>query len=114
MTLFKKTSATALMSLFATAMFVTAPASAEVNPFSSADTTTVTFAASGDKCGEGKCGEGKAKAKGKCGEGKCGEGKAKAKGKCGEGKCGEGKAKAKGKCGEGKCGEGKAKTKCGG
>jgi uncharacterized low-complexity protein len=35
-------------------------------------------------CGEGKCGEKKAK------DGKCGEGEKKAKdGKCGEGKCGE-------------------------
>ncbi|MDZ7802924.1 hypothetical protein [Thiohalophilus sp.] len=62
------------------------------------------------KCGEGKCGGDKDKAKkeGKCGEGKCGGDKDKAKkeGKCGEGKCGGDKAKAKkeGKCGEGKCG----------
>ena len=74
-----------------------------------------TALAKGDKCGgdmDGKCGEGKDKAKkcgeGKCGEGKCGEGKDKAK-KCGDGKCGEGKDKAK-KCGDGKCGDGK----CGG
>ena len=56
------------------------------------------------KCGEGKCGDGKAKKEGKCGEGKCGDGKAKMKGKCGEGKCGDGKDKKKSKCGEGKCG----------
>jgi len=62
------------------------------------------------KCGEGKCGGSKAKAKpaeGKCGgstakteEGKCGGSKAKAE----EGKCG-GKAKAE----EGKCGGSKTK-----
>jgi uncharacterized low-complexity protein len=55
------------------------------------------------KCGEGKCGDDKAK------EGKCGDDKAKHEGKCGEGKCGDDKKKEgekgeEGKCGEGKCG----------
>ena len=72
MNLLKKTSAAALLSVFAAAMFVTAPASAEVNPFASQDVVNVSVMAGGEKCGEGKCGEGKAKAKGKCGEGKCG------------------------------------------
>ena len=122
MNLLKKSGLAAIMGLLAFSVFASNVAKAETNPFSAQN--LVTFAA--EEASEGKCGEGKAKAKGKCGEGKCGEGKAKAKGKCGEGKCGEGKgkakgkcgegkAKAKGKCGEGKCGEGKAKDKkCGG
>ena len=107
MNLLKKPGLAAVMGLLALSVFASNVAKAETNPFASQD--LVTFAEEGKS--EGKCGEGKDKAKGKCGEGKCGEGKAKAKGKCGEGKCGEGKAKAKGKCGEGKCGEGKAKAK---
>ncbi len=81
----------------------------------------------GDKCGEGKCGEGKdtkktakeskksLKAEGKCGTEKSTEAKKstkKSESKCGEGKCGTEKSKevkktAKkkdSKCGEGKCG----------
>ena len=55
----------------------TALAADEVNPFMTADVMTVESSESGKKCGDGKCGEGKAK--GKCGEGKCGEGKSKSK-----------------------------------
>ena len=123
MSILKKSSIAALLSIFALSAMGTLPAKAESNPFAAQNLMTIS-APDGhkqDKCGEGKCGEAKAKklTKGKCGEGKCGEAKAKklTKGKCGEGKCGEAKAKklTKGKCGEGKCGEAKAKThKCGG
>ena len=115
MSIIKQVSITALAGLLALSAFTSVSVKAETNPFANQELMTVVSMddKAKSKCGEGKCGEGKAKAKGKCGEGKCGEGKAKAKGKCGEGKCGEGKAK--GKCGEGKCGEGKAKSKkCGG
>ena len=94
-------------------------------------------ASSTDKCGAGKCGDGKAKNEdkaksdddnAKCGAGKCGDGKAKDKdAKCGDGKCGDGKTKEgkasensdndandtnrkkdkDAKCGTGKCGNGK-------
>jgi len=132
MKLFKKSSMTALLGLFALTLAVTTPAKAETNPFETKSMTTIVAAdasgkcgegkkASKGKCGEGKCGESKKAKKGKCGEGKCGEGKKAKKGKCGEGKCGEGKKASKGKCGEGKmekkgkCGEGKSKAKkCGG
>jgi uncharacterized low-complexity protein len=99
MNLLKKSGLVAVTGLLAFSVFASNIAKAETNPF--VNQTLVTVAADAGekaKCGEGKCGEGKAKAKGKCGEGKCGEGKAKAKGKCGEGKCGEGKGKTK-KCG---------------
>ncbi len=62
----------------------------------------------------GKCGNDKTKdsikdAK-KCGEGRCGEGKAKDTTRCGEGKCGDDKkkeakkSKSESRCGTGKCG----------
>ena len=111
MKLLQKSGLAAMMGLLAFSVFASNVAKAEVNPFSAQ--TLVTFIAEDAtkaKCGEGKCGENKAKAKAKCGEGKCGENKAKAKAKCGEGKCGENKAKANAKCGEGKS---KSK-KCGG
>ena len=90
MKLLKKSGLAAMMGLLAFSVFASNVAKAEVNPFSAQ--TLVTFIAEDAtkaKCGEGKCGENKAKAKAKCGEGKCGENKAKAK-------CGEGKSK---KCG---------------
>ena len=94
MNILKKSGLAAIMGLIAFSVFASNVAKAEVNPFAAQD--LVTFAPGGHsegktKCGEGKCGESKAKAKAKCGEGKCGESKAKAKAKCGEGKCGEGK-----------------------
>ena len=85
MSLFRKSGLVAIMGLFAFAVFASNVAKAETNPFASQ--TLVSFTA--EEASEGKT-------KGKCGEGKCGESKAKAKGKCGEGKCGESKAKAKG------------------
>ncbi|MDP2227837.1 MAG: hypothetical protein Q8J78_10235 [Moraxellaceae bacterium] len=90
------------------------------NPFGSATVNGAMTLAAHDaghegKCGEGKCGGAKTKAKeGKCGEGKCGGAKTDAKakeGKCGEGKCGGAKTDAKAKAKEGKCGEGKCGSK---
>ena len=86
MSIIKKSSVAALLSIFALSAMVTVPAQAESNPFATQNLMTIS-ASDGhkqDKCGEGKCGEGKAKklTKGKCGEGKCGEGKAKTQ-KCG-------------------------------
>lgn len=80
MNLLKKTSLLAITSILALSVSVINIAKAESNPFASQELVTYTAEESKAKCGEGKCGEGKAKAK--CGEGKCGEGKAKAK-KCG-------------------------------
>jgi len=101
-------------------------ASAEANPFASAELSSGYMQLAEGKCGgemkakhEAKCGgnmkdEAKAMKEGKCGEAKCGaDMKEKAdkmkEGKCGEAKCGsEMKEKAKsmkeGKCGEAKCG----------
>ena len=117
MTLVNKKRLITLTALFALGLFTSNLTKADTNPFASDDLKLVTAEHVQGKCGEGKCGETKAKTKGKCGEGKCGETKAKPvkKSKCGEGKCGESKAKSvkTSKCGEGKCGEGKTK-KCGG
>ena len=95
MSIFKKSGLAAVVGLLAFSVFTSNIAKAETNPFAVQDLVTFTT----EKASEGKCGEGKAKAKGKCGEGKCGEGKAKAKRKCGEGKA------------KGKCRESKGKTK---
>ncbi|MDT8282206.1 MAG: hypothetical protein RQ982_05260 [Gammaproteobacteria bacterium] len=108
----KKSLAVVLGTTFSAAMSASPVVNADANPFGmqNLEGGYIQVAEAEGKCGEGK---GKAKAEGKCGEGKCGEGKdkAKAEGKCGEGKCGEGKAKTEGKAkAEGKCGEGK----CGG
>ena len=78
MNLLKKSGLAAVMGLLAFSVFTSNVAKAEVNPFASQD--LVTFAPDGAsegkaKCGEGKCGESKAKSKAKCGEGKCGQGK---------------------------------------
>jgi|MDSY01.1.fsa_nt_gb uncharacterized low-complexity protein len=112
MNLFKKPLLITITALFALGLLSSNIAKAETNPFASANLMSIT-----SDHAQGKCGETKAESKGKCGEGKCGETKAKVtkKSKCGEGKCGEAKAKTtkKSKCGEGKCGEGKTK-KCGG
>ena len=119
MNLFKKPLLIALTALFTLGLLTSNIAKADTNPFASADLMSITSEHVNHKCGEGKCGEAKAKStkKAKCGEGKCGETKAKTtkKAKCGEGKCGEAKAKEtkQSKCGEGKCGEGETK-KCGG
>ena len=88
-------------------------ASADTNPFASAELSSGYMQLAEGKCGENmkeaKCG-GDKKAEGKCGdkmkEAKCGEDK-KAEGKCGEAKCGADKKKAEGKCGEAKCGANK-------
>ncbi|MCJ8271778.1 MAG: hypothetical protein MJK04_20560 [Psychrosphaera sp.] len=86
-------------------------ASADTNPFASAELSSGYMQLAEGKCGEAKCGADKKKAEGKCGEAKCGaDKKAEAEGTCGgdktsEGKCGEEKkADKEGKCGEGKCG----------
>jgi uncharacterized low-complexity protein len=81
MNIIKKSSVVALLSIFALSAMITLPAKAESNPFAAQNLMTIS-APDGhkkDKCGEGKCGEAKAKklTKGKCGEGKCGEAKAK-------------------------------------
>lgn len=74
-------------------------ASADTNPFASAELSSGYM-----QLAEGKCGEMKSDAEAKCG----GDMKTDAEGKCGEGKCGEDKkAEKEGKCGEGKCGENK-------
>jgi len=84
-------------------------ASADTNPFASAELSSGYMQLAEGKCGEAKCGADKKKAEGKCGEAKCGADK-KAEGSCGadkadkEGSCGEDKAEKEGKCGEGKCG----------
>ncbi|MDP7591521.1 MAG: hypothetical protein QF552_02270 [Litorilituus sp.] len=90
MNLSKKSGLSVLMGFVAFSLFATHVVNAEINPFTAQEAITQTVHAEAGKCGEGKCGESKAK-KGKCGEGKCGENKAK------KGKCGEGKSK---KCGE--------------
>ncbi|RKZ89203.1 MAG: low-complexity protein [Gammaproteobacteria bacterium] len=92
-------------------------ASADTNPFASAELSSGYMQLAEGKCGENmkeaKCG-GDKKAEGKCGEnmdkgheGKCGENMKKSEGKCGEAKCGADKKKAEGKCGEAKCGANK-------
>jgi uncharacterized low-complexity protein len=63
-------------------------ASADTNPFASAELSSGYMQLAEGKCGEAKCGADKKKAEGKCGEAKCGADKKKAEGKCGEGKCG--------------------------
>ena len=119
MNILKKSGLAVVMGVLAFSVFTSNVVKAEVNPFATQSLVTYTNES------EGKCGEGKMKAKaeekmkGKCGEskmkGKCGEGKMKTKahekmeGKCGEskmkGKCGEGKMKAKAhEKMEGKCG----------
>ncbi|MCJ8320279.1 MAG: hypothetical protein MJK12_11645 [Colwellia sp.] len=67
MSFIKQSSIAALVGIFTLSVFFTAPAKADTNPFASQELMTVV---SMDDKGNGKCGEGKAKAKGKCGEGK--------------------------------------------
>ena len=74
----KKSLSIAIGTTFAAAMAASPVASADTNPFGMQNMESGYM-----QVAEGKCGEGKAKAK----EGKCGEGKAK-EAKCGEGKCG--------------------------
>ena len=75
---------TVLTTLLSVSVLLMAPAQAEVNPFVNHTLSNVISdtGTESTKCGEGKCGENKVKAKSKCGEGKCGEGKSKTK-KCG-------------------------------
>jgi len=77
-------------------------ASADTNPFASAELSSGYMQLAEGKCGEAKCGADKKEAEGKCGEAKCGADKADK-----EGSCGEDKADKEGKCGEGKCGANK-------
>ena len=110
-----KTTIALAASAVLTAGLVLSPtlASADTNPFASAELSSGYMQLAEGKCGEkmkeAKCG-GEKKAEGKCGdkmkEAKCGEEK-KAEGKCGEAKCGADKKKAEGKCGEAKCGANK-------
>ena len=79
-------------------------ASADANPFASAELSSGYMQLAEGKCGEGKCGGDSKAEEGKCGEGKCGGDKKAEEGKCGEGKCGGDKKAEEGKCGEGKCG----------
>ncbi|TPH19151.1 hypothetical protein, partial [Litorilituus lipolyticus] len=78
MSLLNKSFLLAMSGVLAFSVFTSNVAQAEINPFSAKDTVTYAEKKDANKCGEGKCGEGKKKAKGKCGEGKCGEGKKKA------------------------------------
>ena len=94
----KKSLSIAMGATFVAAVTASPVANADSNPFGMQSLSSGYM-----QLAEGKCGEGKGKAKeAKCGEGKCGESKAK-EAKCGEGKCGGKKAK-EAKCGEGKCG----------
>lgn len=89
-------------------------ASADANPFASAELSSGYM-----QLAEGKCGDMKSDAEAKCGsdmkdkhEAKCGgdmQDKAEKmkEGKCGEAKCGADKKKSEGKCGEAKCGANK-------
>lgn len=88
-------------------------ASADTNPFASAELSSGYM-----QLAEGKCGEMKGDKEAKCGEemkgeheAKCGEDmKTEKEGKCGEAKCGaDKKTEKEGKCGEGKCGANKDK-----
>ena len=89
-------------------------ASADTNPFASAELSSGYMQLAEGKCGENmkkdheaKCGENmKKEAEGKCGENKNAEGKC-GEDKNAEGKCGADKKKAEGKCGEAKCGANK-------
>ncbi len=106
----KKSLSVAMGATFLTAMAASPIASADTNPFGMQNLESGYL-----QVAEGKCGEGKEKAKeAKCGgekakEAKCGGEKAK-EAKCGEGKCGEGMENKSEKAKEAKCGEGK----CGG
>ena len=89
-----KTNFITLAALLFAVLGFTTMANASTSPFAQndVDNTSVVTKGGDKKCGEGKCGDKKAK---KCGEGKCGDKKAKK----------DGKAKKEGKCGEGKCGD---------
>jgi uncharacterized low-complexity protein len=111
----QQTSLTLALGSAIAATLAAAPVMAADNPFAAKSIGHGTQVAAADKgmegkCGEGKCGGSKAKAKeGKCGEGKCG-GDMKAQGdakKAEEGKTTTERTTTKakeGKCGEGKCG----------
>jgi uncharacterized low-complexity protein len=73
-------------------------ASADTNPFASAELSSGYM-----QLAEGTCGANK-EHEGKCGEAKCGADKKAEEGKCGEAKCGADKKAEEGKCGEAKCG----------
>tara|TARA_R110002049_G_scaffold233509_7_gene406854 strand:+ start:880 stop:1254 length:375 start_codon:yes stop_codon:yes gene_type:complete len=82
-------------------------ASADANPFASAELSSGYMQVAEGNCG----GDMKKDAEGKCGEAKCGADKAaahedgkKAEGKCGEAKCGADKKAAADKADEAKCG----------
>ncbi len=116
----KKSLSVAMGATFLTAMAASPIASADTNPFGMQNLESGYLQVAEGKCGEGKekakeakCGGEKAK-EAKCGgekakEAKCGGEKAK-EAKCGEGKCGEGMENKSEKAKEAKCGEGK----CGG
>lgn len=80
MNIMKKSGFAAVLAFLALSFVTSNIAKAESNPFSAQEIVTIAADEKASKCGEGKCGEGKAKKSSKCGEGKCGEGKAK---KCG-------------------------------
>ena len=93
----KKTTIALAASAALTAGLTLSPmtASADTNPFASAELSNGYM-----QLAEGNCGANK-DAEAKCGANK----KAKKEGKCGEAKCGANKkAEKEGKCGEGKCG----------
>lgn len=107
----KKTSIAIAASAAMTAGLALSPsiASAEANPFVSAELSSgymqlAEHHAEEGKCGEAKCGADKKAEEGKCGEAKCGADKKAEEGKCGEAKCGADKKAEEGKCGEAKCG----------
>ena len=76
--------AAAVGAALAVSFAATAPAQADVSPFSmSALSSGYMTAAPGEgKCGEGKCGGEKAEGEAKCGEGKCGGDKEEREAKC--------------------------------
>jgi uncharacterized low-complexity protein len=86
----KTTIALAASAALTAGLAMSTAATADANPFASAELSSGYMQLAEGKCGEGKCGgEKKADKEGKCGEGKCGaEKKAEKEGKCGEGKCG--------------------------
>ncbi|EEF78497.1 HvfA family oxazolone/thioamide-modified RiPP metallophore [Methylophaga thiooxydans] len=111
MAITKKTSIAIAASAAMTAGLALSPsiASAEANPFASAELSNgymqlAEHHAEEGKCGEAKCGADKKAEEGKCGEAKCGADKKAEEGKCGEAKCGADKKAEEGKCGEAKCG----------
>ncbi|WP_438970070.1 HvfA family oxazolone/thioamide-modified RiPP metallophore [Methylophaga sp.] len=102
----KKTSIAIAASAAMTAGLALSPsiASAEANPFASAELSSGYMQLAEHHGEEGKCGEAKCGAEKKTEEGKCGEAKCGADKKAEEGSCGEDMKTDEGKCGEAKCG----------